>query len=51
MSIIPTVKIKSGRGYAIINKSDFDEKTHTLWSEPKKKPAPKKKVAAKKKTS
>ena len=26
---IPTVKIKSGDGYAVINADDFDPKTHT----------------------
>ena len=30
------VKIKSGDSYIVINKSDFDEKEHTLYGEEKK---------------
>jgi hypothetical protein len=32
---IPTVKIKSGNSYALINEADFDPKKHKLFEEPK----------------
>lgn len=32
-----TVKVKSGKSFVIINKSDFDEKKHNLYKEPKAK--------------
>ena len=33
MSQIPTVKIKSGDDYLIINEDDFDETIHELFDE------------------
>lgn len=35
MSTVETVAIKSGDSYAIINKSDFDEKKHELYDGPR----------------
>jgi hypothetical protein len=46
--MLETVKIKHDKaknGYAIINKSDFDEKKHELFDKPAKKRAPRKKKA------
>ena len=40
MAEIPTVKIKDDKapgGYVVINESDFDEKKHKLYVEPKSK--------------
>lgn len=37
---IPTVKIKSGDGYAVINAEDFDPKTHTAVDEAPKSDVP-----------
>lgn len=31
MSEVPTIRVKSGDSYAIINESDYDEATHTLY--------------------
>ena len=45
MSVIPTVKIKAGKDYAIINESDFDAATMELFDA-----APKPKAKAKVKT-
>jgi hypothetical protein len=48
MASIPTVKIKSGDDYALINESDFDPETMELYEEPApKKTKPKAKPKAK----
>ena len=48
MASIPTVKIKSGKDYAIVNESDFDPATMELYEEPApKKTKPKAKTKAK----
>lgn len=44
---VPTVKIKKGRGFVLINADEFDDKKHQLFEV--KKPV-KKKPAAKKPT-
>jgi|TARA_R110000796_G_scaffold19933_4_gene59622 hypothetical protein len=47
--IIPTIKIKSGKDYALVNESDFDPETMELFNEPdrKAKAKPKTKPKAK----
>ena len=49
MASIPTVKIKSGDDYAIVNESDYDPETMELYEEPapKAKSKPKAKPKAK----
>ena len=48
MVAIPTVKIKAGKDYAIVNKADFDPETMELFDEPApKKAKPKAKPKAK----
>lgn len=50
MVAIPTVKIKAGKDYAIVNESDFDPETMELFDEPapkKAKAKPKAKPKAK----
>ena len=42
MPSIPTVKIKSGKDFAIINESDFDPKTMEKYKSPAKKAKAKK---------
>ncbi len=41
--IVETVKIKTAKGFAVINKSDFDPKQHKLAGKVTKKRATKKK--------
>ena len=49
MAQIPTVKIKAGKDYALVNESDYDPATMELFDEPapkaKAKAAPKAKPA------
>ena len=49
MAGIPTVKIKAGKDYAIVNESDYDPDTMDLFDEPapKAKAKPKAKPKAK----
>ena len=47
MPTIPTVKIKAGKDYAIINESDFDPATMELFDAPAPKPKAKLKVKPK----
>ena len=48
MASIPTVKIKSGDDYALINEADYDPETMELYEEPApKKTKPKAKPKAK----
>ena len=50
MVAIPTVKIKAGKDYAIVNEADFDPETMELFDEPapkKAKAKPKAKPKAK----
>ncbi len=47
MPKIPTVKIKAGKDYAIINESDFDPATMELFDAPAPKPKVKLKVKPK----
>lgn len=49
MTQIPTVKIKSGKDYALVNESDYDPDTMDLFDEPapKAKAKPKAKPKAK----
>ena len=39
MAEIPTVKIKAGKDYAIVNESDYDPDTMDLFDEPAPKTA------------
>ena len=49
MAQIPTVKIKAGKDYALVNESDYDPDTMDLFDEPAPKAKAEPKAKAKKK--
>lgn len=49
MAQIPTVKIKAGKDYIIVNESDYDPDTMDLFDEPAPKAKAEPKAKAKKK--
>ena len=49
MTQIPTVKIKSGKDYALVNESDYDPATMELFADPAPQAKAKPKAKAKQK--